>query len=1114
VNLPRFGVTKPVVINLLLWSILIGGVFSSFTITREFFPDVTPQMATIALPYPGARPEEVEDGLAIKVEDAIEDTVGEDVKQMRTTIVEGGGGIIVEFATGTDVADTIDEIERAIDSLTDLPEESENIEVIEFEARLPVILVTVFGDAGEDELKHAIREVRDDLRSLPGMGEIVLVGVRDYEIRVDVRAQALLEHGFSLPQVANAIRAWMAEVPGGSVRTQGGNISVRTLGVPERAAAIRDIVLRSSPDGAALRVADVASVSESFVDEQIVRRFNSRPAASLVVYKKGDQDAVEMAEKVRAYVSGRRNGAYEPGIADRINDVLNWLTGAPDSGAELRKSPRKRAYLLGAASQNSLPGEIATHSDLARFIEGRLELLTRNATSGAVFVFLSLLFFLNWRAAIWVELGLIAAICGTLILMAVVGVTINLLTMFGLIIVIGMLVDDGIVVAENIQNRHDEGEPALQAAIGGTNQVLWPVVATVLTTIVAFLPLTFIQGQIGDLLGALPMVVACALSVSLVQALLILPSHMGHSLRKRDLFLARHAAEERPTGFARLRAALPQALRRFERWRDMIIMERIAPAFGRFLNLALRFRYISISIALAILIVSIGLLAGGRVGFTFLDSSDSETIIVDVRLPVGSSLEESQRVVEAIEQAALAQNEHYHGEIKSVSTMIGEAQNLESGARDVSASHVAQIFIELAEIEARERNSQEVIASIRAASAGSVAAAESIKYSEVGAGPGGADITVELHGADFPAVEACAADLQQRLATVPGIHDVTDDSYAGQREVQITLKPGAASLDLDVNDVATQVRGALYGIEAHVFASNREDIDVRVRLDEATRRDLAAIENLWIITPAGNPVPLVEVAELREGSSYAAIRRIDRARAVTVTADASPGTNPEEVVTAFPWDELRAAHPGVRIDFGGRQRNLTEAMSTLPYGFLAALVLIYINLAWLFSSYTQPLAVMMAIPFGVIGVIWGHFLMGYTLTFLSLIGFVALSGVVVNDSLILVEYYNVLRAEGLSVREALVKAGVRRLRPIFLTTITTVLGLLPLVLERSFQAQFLIPMAIAICFGLAGATVLVLMVLPCIIVVIDDVKSVAYFLWHGRPRPAAYHAPVPSPAPE
>ncbi len=1079
-SLPRFGVTKPVVVNLLMWGILIGGLASSFTLTREFFPDVTPEMATVSLPYPGARPEEVEEGLAIKVEDAIEDVVGEDINDIRTTIVEGGGGIVIEFASDADVAGNVDEIERAIDSLTDLPEGAENIEIVEFEPRIPVILVTIFGDSDEQELKAAIRQVRDDLRTLPGMGEIVLAGVREYEIRVDVRYAALLEHGISLPQVAQSIRAWMAEVPGGSVRTGGGEISVRTLGVPERAAAIRDIVVRSTPEGAALRVSDIAEVTESFEDQQIVRRFNRRPAATLVVYKKGKQDAVEMAEMVRAYVAGRRHEEVEMSMTERFID-----------------SPREQAHRMGLNSETALPGEITTHSDLARFIEGRFELLTEDALFGAILVFLTLLVFLNWRIAFWVGTGLVAATAGTLILMGFAGMTLNLITMFGLIVVLGLQVDDAIVVSENIQTRHDAGEPALQAAVLGTNQVLWPVVATVCTTIVAFLPLLVVKGQIGDLLGALPVIVMCALLMSLVESLLLLPSHIGHSLVHRD----RREARAKPAhGFGRAWRGLMDWLRRAERKRDEIVQEKIAPAFGRLVGYTLRFRYISIAIAAAVMLISFGLFAGGRVGFMFINEADSETIIVDIRLPVGSSIEETQRVVEAIEDASLSQNAAHSGEVKSVSTMIGETQSIETGARDIASAHVAQLFIELQAIEFRERESQEIIASIRDMTANQASAAESIRFTEITGGPGGSDITVELSGTNFADVERAAATIESRLERIPGIHDVADDNYAGQREVQITLRPGAAALGFTVDDVATQVRGALYGIEAHVFAAEREDNDVRVRLDEATRRNLAAIENLWVISPAGNPVPLSEVAEIREGTGSSVIKRINRGRAVTITADASPGTNPEDVVANFPWDEMRAAHPGVSIDFGGRQQNLIDAMSTLPWGFAAALVMIYVIVAWLFSSYSQPLAVMMAIPFATVGVIWGHYMMGYTLTFLSLIGFVSLSGVVVNDSLILVEYYNTLRAQGVGVREALMKAGERRLRPIFLTTATSVFGLLPITLEQSFQARFLIPMAISISFGLMSSTVLVLMVLPCLIMVIEDVKGAMHFLWYGEKR--------------
>ncbi|MGI9014239.1 MAG: efflux RND transporter permease subunit [Phycisphaerales bacterium] len=1071
-NLARFGIRKPVPVNLLMMAIIIGGAYAGLTITREFFPDISPSTVSITLPYPGATPVEVEESMALKVEDAVADL--DEVKEIRTSLSEGGGGVVVELRSGVDAQRGLDEIDRAIDGLTDLPAEAEEIQAVAFEPRMPVIMVSLYGQCDEETLKQGIRGIRDDLKTLPEMGEIAISGIRGYELRVDVNYGALLEHGISLPQVAGAIRGWMREVPGGSVRTDGGNINVRTLGVPETAAAIREIVVRAGADGQSLRVGDIAQVREDYVDVQLGRRFNGESAASLVVFKVGDQDAVSMAKMVRAYVDGRNGKQFHA-------TALEHAIG----------SPRKKAHELGANSTAALPGALATHSDLARFIEQRLNLLSRNAFWGAVLVFALLLIFLNWRVALWVGVGLMTAVCGTLMLMHMTGVTLNLITMFGLIVVLGLLVDDAIVVAENIQTRHEAGEDALEAADAGTNQVFWPVVATVMTSIVAFLPLTFIEGQMGDLIGALPMVVACALSMSLVESVLILPSHMGHSLRG-----ASRVHEGKRMGI----------FRRFEASRDNIINQRIVPAFGKLLDLSLRYRYVSTAIALATLIGTLGLVAGGRIAFTFLGDSDAETVVIDVRMPIGVAVAETDAIVKVLESAALAQNAgkpENEREVQSVSSVIGERQDLETGSTDVSSSHVAQLFIELAPIEQQNRRpSSEILASIREYTTGRVDAAESIRYSEIGAGPGGADITFEVTGPSLARIDAAVADLAAALRTVPGVFDISDDNFPGQREIQIRLLPSAAALGMTVNDIAQQVRGALYGIDAHVYSERREDIDVRVRLDESTRRDLAAIEDLWIITPTGAAVPLSEIASLDEGSSYAVIRRIDRQRAVTLTADCAPGVNPEDIMREFPLDDIAAAHPGVTILTGGRQRNLADAFATLPIGFAAALIMIYVILAWLFSSYVQPLAVMLAIPFGMIGVVWGHFIIGVDLTFLSLIGFVALSGIVVNDSLILVEFYNHKRAEGLHVRQALVESGMRRLRPIFLTTITTIGGLTPLMLETSFQARFLIPMAVSIAFGLLSATILILMVLPCIIVIMNDIKDIAHFAWHGTPRPA------------
>jgi multidrug efflux pump subunit AcrB len=1068
VSLARFAVRKPVPVNLLMMAVLLAGIVSGLSLRREFFPESDPEMALVTLPYPGATPSEIEETLAIKVEDALIDL--DEVKELRTTLAEGGGGIEVEFVEGQDPDKALDEVERKINALLDLPEESERITVQLFEPRLPVIRLSIYGDADERVLKQAIRAVRDDLRELPDMGTITIDGVRGDELRIDVRRAALLEQGISLPRVADAVRSWMRETPGGMVKSNTGNVRVRTMGVQERREAIRDIVVKAAPDGRLVRVRDLALVSEDFVDEQLITRFNGKPAAEMTIYAVGNQDIVTMAEMVRAYVKGRNNVEYHPTAWER------WLGSKP-----------MEAWEFGHTRAAPLPAgvKITTSTDLARFVEGRLDLLVRNACSGAVLVFATLFLFLNWRASLWVGSGLITAVLGTLVLMAWLDITLNLLTMFGLIVVLGMLVDDGIVIAENIQWRHDRGEKALDAAISGADEVMWPVVATVLTTVVAFIPLTFIKGQIGDLLGALPMVVSCALLMSLVEAVLILPSHMGHSLSKRD--------RSRPGKFVHW-------VRRLELKRDAFLFERIVPAYGKLLGFSLRFRWVSIAISIATLMVSVGLVAGGRVIFTFLPKSDAESFVVEVRLPIGSPIARTDAVVRRVEQAAFAQSE-----VTSVGTIIGMRVNIDTSQADAATPHVAQLYVELKFVEDRDRESAQVIASIRQALQGKIDEVERISFDEIGGGPGGADISIQVRGGDQRFVHQAVDELKGQLAAFAGVHDIADNSDLGQLEQRFHVTASGAALGFTAADVAQQVRGYLFGIDAHTYAHNEEDIDVRVRLDEPTRRSLYGLETMWVIGPDGRAAPLSEVARIEETTAYATIRRVDRQRAVTVQADTAPGVSPETITENLNLNALRAKYPMLHIDYGGRQEQMADAFSSLPYGFLAAVVMIYVILAWLFNSYLQPIVVMLTIPFGFVGVAWGHFWLGYDMTFLSLIGFVALSGIVVNDSLILMEFYNSERVRGQSVFDSLVASGRNRLRSIFLTTITTVFGLLPLILEQSFQAKFLIPMAISIAMGLMGTTVLVLLALPCFVLAAEDVKAAAYFLWHGHGR----HATAP-----
>ncbi len=1063
-SLPRFGVRKPVPVNLLMLALLIGGLVGFFSIRREFFPETDPEAATIALPYPGATPEEIESTLARKVEDAIIDI--DEVDEIRTTISEGGGGITVQFREGTNIDEAVDDLKQARDALLDLPNDAEEITVAKLEPLLPAVMVTLFGDVDELALKQTIRAIRDDLRDLDGMGSIQVSGVRDFEHRVDVDYHEMIKHGISLPQIADAISQWTADVPGGTVRSRTGNTSVRTTGVSEEAHAIRDIVIKSTLDGQSVRIGDVATVRETFADVQMDTRFNGKPSATLTVFSESKQDIVEIAEMVKGYVAARRGD--EPSY--RVSDVIV-------------SSPRERGYRHGLAVGTPLPrgAELVTHSDLARFVQGRLELLSKNAFYGALLVFGTLFIFLNWRGALWVGAGLTTALAGTLLLMQAFDITLNLLTMFGLIVVLGLLVDDAIVVAENIQARHDQGESSLNAAINGANQVAWPVLATVLTSIVAFLPLTFIRGQIGDLLGALPVVVACALLMSLIESLLILPSHLGHSLIKRD--------RKQPGRIGRFFTA-------FEKKRDDFIFGKCVPAYSRLLQLALRFRYVSVAIAFATLIASIGLVTGGRVVYRFLPGSDAETVVIDVRMPIGTSINGTEEVVSVFEDVIRPLRDS--GEVTSLSVMLGVRNDLNTGTVASSATHIAQLFMELAPVEQRDRDSGAIITAIRESMRGRVDRAERITYQEISGGPGGSDITIELLGMDTERLQLAADEIKATLADFAGVYDIADDNALGQREVQIQLRPGAAPLGFTVADVARQVRGALFGLDAHVFQQDEEDIDVRVRLNEETRESLYAIESMWLINPQGRAVPLSEIAELTNASGYATIHRVDRKRAITVTAATASDLSPQSIVSKLPVSQWREDYPDITIRMGGQQEQQSDAFASLPYGFGAALIMIYVILAWLFSSYIQPIAVMLAIPFGIIGVIWGHYLLGYELTFLSMIGFVALSGIVVNDSLILVKFYNDRREEGMARRQAIVEAGERRLRPIFLTTVTTVLGLTPLMLEQSFQAKFLIPMAIAIAAGLMSATVLILLVLPCILTIVNDVTRAAFYLWHGR----------------
>lgn len=1079
-SLARYGVRNPVVANLLMFAILGGGILFGVTLRREFFPEVDATFVSVSAPYPGAAPDEVEDALAIKIEDRLADVDG--VKEISSTINEGGAGILVEFEEGTDIDEAVSDVKREIDALDDLPESAERIIVRKIEPRLPVIIVTIYGEVNERALKTAIRQVEDDLKSLKGMGDGSIGGIRRDEIRVEVRPEAMLEYGLSLPEISDQIRSAMVEMPGGSVRAPTQTVGVRAMGVEERADEVRDIVVFAGGAGRILHLGDIADVRDDFEDTDVAVRFNGESTVSMTVFKKGKQDIVEMAEIVKAYVKGRRGEALELTPGERAASLLQR------PGSDVAPSVRVEAYRLGL-ERGPPPGEISTTTDLSRFVVGRLNLLMRNALWGGILVFATLVLLLNWRVSFWVAVGLVVSLMGTLVVMRVAGITLNLLTMFGLIVVLGILVDDAIVVAENITARHEEGLGPKEAAVEGTDKVAWPVVATVLTTIFAFLPLALIQGNIGDFMEVLPIVVACALSVSLIESLFILPSHMAHSLRAKD----QH-------GGGAIRRRLEGIETRYDRARDALFTRLIIPGYARVLRRTLRYRYLSLVGAVTLVLVSLAWVVGGRLQFIFFETDDSETVNIELRMPVGTPMEETDRYVRKIEAVARRQPE-----VKTTFAIAGGIGDLSGSGGGSDTGNAGQVILELLAVEDRTRQgmraSDEVMVAIRD-ELGPLPGIKSLRMEGVSGGPGGPALSFTVAGDDQEKIDEAVDRIQHRLGEFVGVYNISTDVDSGQKELRFTLRDGARELGFTRASLGRQIQAAVFGLDAFTFAGYREDVDVRVTVPEKTKRSLEAIEQMYVLTPGGDPVQIGEVAHIEEGESYATVRRLDRERAVTVTADVDRGTgaNPESIAASMKPFLSRVVHetPGVRVLERGRQKDMKDSMSTLPLGMAVALALIYLVLAWLFRSYVQPLVVMMAIPFATIGMVWGHVLLGYSLTFLSLIGFVALAGIVVNDSLIYMEFFNGERKRGLDITGAAIAAGRARVRAILLTTITTVLGLLPLMLEQSLQAKFLIPMAITIAGGLISSTLIILIVLPSLLLIFDDMRRVWKALWTGH----------------
>jgi multidrug efflux pump subunit AcrB len=1100
--------------------LLITGFMFAITMVREMFPESRPDEIIISVVYPATQPEELEKAVTIKIEEQVRDIEG--IEKVTSNVREGLSTTTLTLYNEVDDIDAVlQAVKIEVDAIEDFPEDMENPIIRKMEPVLPVIQIALYGDGTEADRKQAARDLRDEILRLPGVSDVELGGVRNDEISIEIDPEKLWKFNITFQEVADAVRKTNRDISGGNLKGDTSTISVKTMGEQLYGKDLEAIVIRSDNEGRDIRVKDITTVIDGYVDVDVESYFNGKPSITLVIQKTKTQDAIRIANLVTAFIKGKQSAAYDPFgfeaaqnatgfsyYSSNVSAYTNWmiskLAGEPDFIKTYRESqaaPFKHTF------------KVALYSDLSRFIRGRLDLMVRNGQSGLILVLIALNLFLNWRVAFWVSMGMPVSFLGGFILMWMFGVTLNLLSMFGLIIVLGIIVDDAIVIGENIYSKIEGGMNSHDAAIIGAEEVMWPVIASVTTNIASFMPLLFISGRIGDFMRELPIVVTATLLVSLMEAIIILPSHLAHLPVPRN-----KNAPITSTGWI-------GRLKRSQRWVGSLYQIYFINAiYMRLTRLALGWRYVTVSIAMMLLLCSFGLFLGGFVESVFIQKMDSETLVAELEMPVGTVIDETRSRLMKLSEYTMKIPEVNH-----VQTQVGLRLNL-GGAGSAGAetqSHLGQLIIELQESDVRDskglRSSEEILAELRHYSE-SLKGINSLTWDAMSGGPAGKDIEIRVSGENFDNLVLASTQIKTDLNKFDGVVDLKDNYESGKREVQFKLKETARAMGITESDLGVFIRNALYGAEARRMTRNREDVKIMVRYPREYRKNIFNLEQMWVpipgatggfsamaVTPqnadsptssSGRWSPVSELAFWEETRSFTTIYRSQQQRSITVSANVDYARNNlDNIMDQFKQTttrDLMLKYPESRIEFLGTSEERTKSFSGLFKALPIALLLIYMVLAGLFKSYWQPLVVMMAIPFGLQGAIVGHWLTDNPMTILSWIGMVALTGILVNDSLVMIDFVNSQIKSGIKVFDAHLNATKLRLRAIMLTTLTTVSGLLPLLFEKSFQAKFLIPMAVTISFGLMFATMMTLFVVPSINLICYDLGHFMKYLWSGN----------------
>ncbi|MEQ9003855.1 MAG: efflux RND transporter permease subunit [Pseudomonadales bacterium] len=1027
---------NPVAANLLMSVLLVGGGLALLTVHQEEFPNINIQMVSISVPYLGAAPEESEQGVCLRIEEAIEGVEG--IDKIRTTAVEGACSVLAELLLDADENEVMNEIKSRVDGVQGLPAETEKPIVSKAMITRGVVQIAISGQADERTLKEVGKEVRDDIAALKGVSQVSLAYVRPYEISIEVPEYELRRYGLTLDQVANAVRNASLDMPGGSIRTEGGEILLRTKGQSYWGPEFEDIVVLTRPDGSRVMLNEIASVRDAFEEGDLRARFNGDPAVVVKVYQVGKEDTIQMARDIKAYVRDYQ-ALLPPGI-----DLTIW-------------------------------------TDESRQLTERLDTLTNTALSGLVLVVIILALFLRFRLAMWVAAGIPIALLGTLAVFPYADISISTITVMAFILVLGILVDDAIVVGERVYGHEQMGKDPVQAAIDGTREVSIPVIFGVLTTMAAFLPLIIVPGRMADFFGVIGYVVIIALVFSIIESQLILPAHLAH----RNHNEASHGLSKR---WNTLQSRLSGGLEHFAQHRYQPLLAR-----------AIEWRYATAAIGLGVLILAVALIASGRVVFGFFPAVEGDRVHAQLEMPEGVSVDVTARAAERIEEAARVLQQELDAEIgpESGSVVVNmlssigivverDGPNQGDGA---GRSHYAEVVIELLPLEQRRKLSSKTVAQRWRELTGDIPDAVKLTFN-ADAFSAGEPINYQLTGKDVDRMREAATELKAELARFDGVFDITDTFRAGKQEIKLSLLPEARHLGLTLNDLARQVRSAFYGIEAQRLQRGQDEVRVMVRYPETERASIGNLEDMYIRTPDGSEVPFYSVAAFELGRGYASIRRVDGRRVVNVIGDVDRSrVSPEEINVAIQQQvlpALRDKYRGIEIGLSGEQEERTKAMTGLAYAAVLALVIIYALLAVPLRSYVQPLVIMSVIPFGAVGAIVGHWIMDQLLVFFSMLGIVALSGVVVNSSLVLVDYINRQRREGVSIHEATMNAGVIRFRPIMLTSVTTFVGLVPLMATASPATAFVIPMAVSLAYGVLFATFITLFLVPALYAIAED----------------------------